>query len=144
MNGVSFEVVGKPVPWARSGGNGKVRFTPAKVRHNQNLIKMLAAEAMRGRPPMGGPLWLTMTAVMPIPSSWSKRKQAQAVAGEKYPTGKPDLDNLVKSVKDACNQIVYGDDAQVVQSTQSKVYGERPRLIIEIAPVEGLAERVAA
>lgn len=32
MSAVSFEVAGKPVPWARSGANGKSRFTPAKVR----------------------------------------------------------------------------------------------------------------
>lgn len=140
---IRFEVAGKPVPWARSGGNGKVRFTPAKVRHNQNYIKMLAAEAMKGRPPMDGPLRLSMAAVLPVPSSWTKKKQAQALNKEIFPTGKPDLDNLVKSVKDACNQIVYVDDAQVVFSSQGKSYGDRPRLIIEIAPVTESELKVA-
>jgi len=42
-------------------------------------------------------------------------------------TKKPDLDNLIKLIKDACNKIIWKDDAQVVSIFAEKVYSETPR-----------------
>jgi Holliday junction resolvase RusA-like endonuclease len=39
-----------------------------------------------------------------------------------YPGKKPDLDNLLKLLKDACNGIVWMDDSQVVIMIAKKVY----------------------
>lgn len=62
-------------------------------------------------------------------------------AGKKrpYPTVKPDLDNLEKLVKDACNGILWHDDAQVVQVVKRKIYCEgndRPRIEISVNAME--------
>lgn len=46
-------------------------------------------------------------------------------------TKKPDLDNLVKAIKDALKGIIYRDDSQVVYSIASKGYGE-PHIDIAI------------
>ena len=42
---------------------------------------------------------------------------------------KPDLDNLLKTVKDACSKVVYLDDSQIVRITSEKIQcaqGEAP------------------
>ena len=41
-----------------------------------------------------------------------------------HPTTKPDLDNLAKTVLDACNGILWADDAQIVRLTLTKVYAD--------------------
>ena len=51
---------------------------------------------------------------MPIPASWSARKRAAAITGDVLPTGKPDIDNLVKAALDGVRGIVIGDDATLV------------------------------
>jgi Holliday junction resolvase RusA-like endonuclease len=49
------------------------------------------------------------------------------------PIGKPDLDNMLKALKDACNGIVWRDDAQIVDVKASKEYADtRPHLTIEV------------
>jgi Holliday junction resolvase RusA-like endonuclease len=48
------------------------------------------------------------------------------------PTTKPDLDNLVKFIKDALNGIFWYDDSYVVEIQARKKYSESPRIEIEI------------
>ncbi len=42
---------------------------------------------------------------------------------QRYHTKRPDLDNLVKSVKDALNGIIWKDDSQVVKLKAEKKFG---------------------
>jgi Holliday junction resolvase RusA-like endonuclease len=90
---------------------------------------------MRGRTPVTGPLALTVVAMLAIPKSWSKKKQAAALAGQERPTARPDWDNFGK-VTDALNGIVWVDDAQVVEAMVIKRYAERPCLRIEVEEIE--------
>jgi Holliday junction resolvase RusA-like endonuclease len=69
---------------------------------------------------------------MPIPPSWTKKRQAAALAGVEWPTGRPDSDNLAKGVLDALNGILWGDDAAVVELTVSKRYCTRPRTCVTV------------
>ncbi len=48
-------------------------------------------------------------------------------------TSKPDLDNLIKFVKDALNGYAWRDDSQVCYINAMKTYGERPgtEIIVE-------------
>ena len=44
-------------------------------------------------------------------------------------TKKPDLDNLMKTVKDACSKVIYLDDSMIVRVTAEKIQcaqGEAP------------------
>lgn len=66
------------------------------------------------------------------PKSMSRKRQYQALMGEVRPTTKPDLDNLLKSVKDALNGVAYVDDSQIVTITAEKAYGEQPKTIIQV------------
>jgi Holliday junction resolvase len=48
------------------------------------------------------------------------------------PTGKPDLDNYLKTL-DACNNIVWVDDSQVVSATVMKRYGQNPGITVTVS-----------
>ncbi len=50
-------------------------------------------------------------------------------------TKKPDLDNLVKGVKDALKGLVWRDDSQVVRITAVKQYGHEPGVQIIVKEV---------
>ena len=52
MSFIAFHIPGDVVPFARSGGNGKVRFTPKKQRDFMALVKLAAHQAMNGQPPL--------------------------------------------------------------------------------------------
>lgn len=132
MSAISFVIPGTPVPFARTGGGTTTaRFTPRKQREAMGVIKLFASRAMDGKPPMEGPIWLSVEAFYVVPRSWSKKRAAEA----KWKTSKPDLDNIVKLIKDACNKVVWHDDAQIAASSQSKRYGEREELRIRIEAV---------
>src|SRR5271156_4023786 len=106
---VRFVIPGPPKPLQRNrhrivkkkdGGQFIANYLPSESRSEQGAVRMFAAQAMAGRPPLEGPLELRMTAFMPIPASWSAKKQRQAMEGAIFPTGRPDADNLVKLVLD--------------------------------------------
>ena len=79
-----------------------------------------------------GPILLTCVFTMPIPKGMKKRDVTLAEAGQMYHTKKPDLDNLVKFVKDCLNGLAWHDDSQVVKLTATKNYGRNPRTVIWI------------
>lgn len=137
MNPFTITIPGDPNGKARARVTRKgFAYTPAKTRNAEVFIKMIAAEEMAGRTPMDGPVSLTMRAVMVPAKSWSKKKQAAALTGEIRPTKKPDVDNILKLVKDALNGIVYGDDAQVVRVEAEKVYGPQALTVVTVKPIE--------
>jgi Holliday junction resolvase RusA-like endonuclease len=119
MTFISFKIPAEPVAFARSGGNGSVRFTPKRQRDFMALVKLAAHRAMDGEPPLDGPIDLKIRANYLVPTSWSKKRAASA----RWRTARPDADNIAKIISDAMNEIVFADDAQVVSLTVQKVYG---------------------
>lgn len=109
-------------------------YTPEKTVRYENALAHEAALVMRGRPPLTGALSIEVRAFMPVPASWSKRRQAAALAGRVFPTGKPDFDNLLKCL-DALNKIVWRDDALVVSAVMHKRFDERPRLEVTVRQI---------
>lgn len=119
-------IVGKGRP---KFGGGRV-YTDAKTLNAEAWMRHCAVEAV-GTPCLEGPLSLAMAVTIAIPASWSKRKQADALAGLLRPTGKPDADNMVK-LCDSLNGIVWRDDAQLVDVRVTKHYGREPGAVLEI------------
>jgi Holliday junction resolvase RusA-like endonuclease len=127
-------------------GKGRPRFstasgrpraiTPSATRAYEAQLKFAASQAMGRRLPLSGAVKCEMTATVPIPQSWSKKKKAAALAGLLRPTTKPDWDNYAKTC-DALNQIVWVDDAQVVDGRVVKFYGEQPMLVVTVTPMAG-------
>jgi Holliday junction resolvase RusA-like endonuclease len=146
---IRFVIPGPPKPLQRNrhrivkkkgGGQFVANYLPAESRSEQGAVRMFASLAMAGRPPLEGPLDLRMTAFMPIPPSWSLKKQRQALEGAIFPTGRPDADNLVKQILDGVQKIVMREDAQVVSLHVWKRWSDRPRVVVEIRCLDaGLA-----
>ncbi|MDY6396084.1 MAG: RusA family crossover junction endodeoxyribonuclease [Bacteroidales bacterium] len=79
-----------------------------------------------------GALELNIIFCMPIPKSISKKKRLDL----HYVTKKPDLDNLVKAVMDAINNVgLWEDDSQIARIYASKIYSEEPRCMIGIKEI---------
>lgn len=129
---IEFDVLGVPVAKGRARITTRGKFphayTPQKTRDAEAT---LAARSLAFRPkrPLVGPLTLTAMFVLPIPASWSRKRKA---APPRH-TSKPDLDNLVKLLKDALNGVFWLDDRQIYSVLASKSYGEIPFTRITIA-----------
>ena len=100
------------------------------------VIRLFASRAMDGQVPMDGPLGLRLTFYYSVPPSWSKRKREEAI----WKWSKPDGDNLQKLVKDACNRIVWVDDAQVADWSGRKIYGDREEIRVEVWKLDPTAQ----
>lgn len=139
---VSFRVQGRAVPKERARvvfGGTRV-FTPDRTAAWSKAVSDAARPAMDGRAPFSGPLAVRMVFFFPIPASWPETDRLAAERGEVWPTMRPDLDNVVKSMLDACNGLVMVDDAQIVRKEVEKRYGA-PRVEVEFLPVPGMGHR---
>lgn len=138
---IQFTIPGQPVAKGRpkfSSAGGFVKaYTPAKTREYEGRIAALATRAMAGREPSARPIEVLLELRMEIPASWTKAKRLAASLGTVRATKKPDADNVLKGVKDACNGIVWVDDSQVVVITVRKLYHAEPCVVIAVREVEG-------
>lgn len=111
-----------------------VVYTPEKTRNYEAALKFAAQQIMGERPPLDGPIRVAMNIVMPIAPSWPKKRQEAARLGAERPTKKPDLDNVMK-ILDSLNLVAWIDDAQIVETTITKRYGDKPGLWIRVEPI---------
>lgn len=140
---LTYEVDGKPQPWARARTGAGRFFTPVKVQNAKRAHALVAAPLAQQA--MWDPTWpvkLTVAFFFPIAKSWPKWKREQAEREELPHTSKPDLDNLVKLVKDALNydkgarsEVVWHDDCLVSNLSATKWYSPRPRTVVTIEPL---------
>lgn len=86
--------------------------------------------------PLTGPIILRATFIMPITKAFSKAKIQTITNGVWIPHIKrPDLDNLIKWVKDCLNGWLWKDDSQVYQIKSTKRYGMEAMTKIEIIEI---------
>ncbi len=96
--------------------------------------------------PMDGPLVLGVKAYLPVPKSKPQKFRKAALTGSIRPTVKPDLDNLLKNIKDCMTSMnFWNDDRQVVQYLQGtgKYYSLHPRWEVELLPFKPTQEVTA-
>ena len=141
---ITFVIPGQPVAkgrprFARRGAH-VVAYTPEKTMSYESLVKTLAAEQMNalGLPPSAKPISLEIVLRLQIPASWSKKRREMARIGQIRATKKPDADNVLKGIKDACNGIVWRDDSQVINIGLHKEYSETP--FVRVRVMECLGE----
>lgn len=121
-----------------------VNYTPTATRSYEGEIKFFAQQEMKGSAPIEAtPLKVSVDAIFSVPQSWSNKKRERALCGLIRPTGKPDADNILKTL-DSLNKVVWRDDSQIVDARIRKLYGVIPALVITINEVEQLAEARAA
>lgn len=130
---IKFEVLGTPVSKGRPRFVRKtgIAYTPKRT---QDAEKSFLYQALYHKPPepIKEPVSLYIRFCMPIPKSTSKKKRQEMLQSPTPHTKRPDLDNLVKLVKDALNGVFWLDDNQIYNLHTEKIYGEVPKTIIEI------------
>lgn len=111
-------------------------YTDGKTRKYEDRIKQAARIVMIGRAPLEGALAVKVMVTLIPPVSWSKKKRQEAVEGSRRPAVRPDADNYAKAAIDACNKIVFNDDAQITDLIITKRYGHSASLIIVAANID--------
>jgi Holliday junction resolvase RusA-like endonuclease len=141
MKRIQFTVHGKVVGKGRPHFVKKtgVAITPQKTRSYESVIRDYALKEMGGMDPWGFPIRVVVVASFDIPKSWNKVKR-EAATKQLIPPYKPDIDNVLKIVLDACNRVVYVDDTQVVHAAAFKVFANEPKLTIIIEEADELPE----
>lgn len=133
MPTIEFVVPGIPVPKGRPRLGKNAVYTPAKTKLYERAVGYYAREAMRGVNIATGAVSVEMRFYMPVPASYSGVKRLKALSGELRHVTKPDASNILKSIEDGMNNIVYVDDNQVCDITASKFYGELPHAAIKVS-----------
>lgn len=127
---VTFTVDATPVPKGRARyvrrGNHISTYTPEKTRTYEALIKDAATQAMGVSEPLNTPVSLYLYIRVPIPASTTKKRLEAIASGDEKPIKKPDASNILKSVEDGMNGIVYKDDSQIINIHVTKVYSTEP------------------
>ena len=115
-----FRVFGLPVAQARPRafvlhGHASV-YDPKTSRSWKETVRAQAIDAWRpcGESAWSGAIQLDLVFFLPRPKTLPKRVT--------YHTKRPDLDNLVKPIKDALRGLVYLDDSQVNLLKARKLY----------------------
>lgn len=111
-------------------------YTPTKdpVNAFKATVRMAAEEAYQGAP-LAGPLRVDLVFVFPRQKAkvWKSRPMPR------YPhTGKPDRDNLMKSLQDALNGLVWTDDAIICAGDTQKWHAagdEQPHVEVRIEKI---------
>lgn len=119
----------------RASTGRDLTYKSARQLANEQTLEALLLRHVPDKPFTGG-VELRFTAIMPIPTSESKKRKEAMLRGEIGPTVKPDLDNLAKQLKDAMSRMLFWhDDRQVVRLVCEKIYGHDPCWQISIRNV---------
>lgn len=144
MDTVIFTIPGKPQGKARARTfyNPKTKHmcshTPENTVLYENLISTCYLQAA-GNDRFGDEdcLYVEIQAYFEPIKSVSKKKREAMLSGKILPDKKPDIDNIVKAVLDALNDVAYRDDTQVVELHVRKLYSDRSRVEVRISRMEG-------
>jgi len=103
-------------------------YTPIKTKKFEYDLKILI-QAQWKSAPLEIPLELAIIFQIKRPKSISYKKRP-------YPSVKPDLDNLEKSCLDACNNLLWRDDALIIKVTKEKLYGNQGQIYLKVMPYQ--------
>lgn len=160
---ITFEIIGRPAPQGSKVSQVIYRRTAAGPQpvtkggrvltttrdSSENLVAWrqgvaAAARAAYDGPLLTGPVALDVTFYRPRPKSHfgagrnaGKRKET----APPYPLPKPDSLKLRRAVEDSLAGVVYRDDAQIVDGSDHKRYGECYRTVVRVTALSGAAER---
>lgn len=124
--GISFRVYGLP----QTKGSTRARPVPGKPYANivndnaknkpwATLVSYEARLAKGPDEPLEGPIILRLRFFMRPPKALPKRRDSFAIK-------RPDLDKMIRSIKDALSSILYRDDSQVIMLVVTKEYALQP------------------
>jgi crossover junction endodeoxyribonuclease RusA len=124
---ISLWVAGSPVAQGslrRAGGRGLRYANDATLRPWREQVGAAARAEVQQL--VTGPVMVDVEFALPRPAGqWSVRGLRRPSAPA-HPTGRPDVDKLLRSILDALTSVVYADDAQVVTVLARKTYVDTP------------------
>lgn len=139
---LDFFVEGVPQAWQRAGVNTEtgVHYTPEATRKWKDRM-VWTARMLKVLPkqPTSWPCKVFMLFYFPEPKSF-RLKSGQLSAqgrkhlydGELWCTNQRDVDNLAKSVQDAFNGLIWGDDRQLRIVSEKAYTREKPGVQIRV------------
>ena len=133
---IPIKAVGKGRPRVVRRFGHSQAFTPDKTVSFEHRISIEARAAYMQETwfsPHDGPVRISMVIRCSVPKSFGKRKRAQALAGDIRPMVKPDIDNVLKSVLDALEGVVYLRDSQVVSIDCERYYDASDYIAIAVS-----------
>lgn len=121
---INFTIDGAPQPKQRPRVTKFGTYTPAKTIDYERLVAL-------GYKAAGGmlfdcPVHVTVKAYFKIPKS-----RKELIEGD-WHIQRPDLDNLIKIVKDGLNGVAYKDDSQVVYLDGLKKWSLKERVEVTV------------
>lgn len=128
---LKLTVYGTPGPQGSKTRNaaGALYESSAKVKPWREAVKTAALDAIHhdeAWTALGEPIWLQMQFSLRRPKSHygtGRNAGLLKATAPSYPTGKPDLDKLIRSTQDALKDAgVLADDSVVASLSASKVY----------------------
>ena len=133
---IEGEPIGKGRPRVTSKGHFAHAYTPSKTKNYEKLIQNSYLSNYTYNDMLQGPIKAEITAYFSIPNSLSKRKQKVLLNNLEKHTKKPDIDNVVKSVFDALNNLAFEDDSYIVEVSAKKLYSNNPRVELKLREVK--------
>ena len=125
------EIVGKGRPRFSTRNGYPQAYTPKKTADYEKLIKIAYLEKYQPMIFEDDALQMRIDAYFKVPESASKKKKEKLI-NEEYPTKKPDIDNILKSIADALNGLAYKDDSQIVRVIVNKHWDNENKVEIAI------------
>lgn len=98
----------------------------------KNTVRWQLKSRVIDQSPLEGSLFLNLLFVF---------KRPKSRRNEIYHSIKPDLDNLVKWVCDAGNNILWVDDKQIVKIDAIKIYGDKACTKLRVGSVDATPDR---
>jgi Holliday junction resolvase RusA-like endonuclease len=123
---INFPVFGNPIPKSRPRFTFRGRtYTPARTVEYEKTVREAAMQAMGASEALETPVSVFIHVTYAIPQSYTKKRKEACLNGFERPMTRNfgDLDNVVKSLTDGMNEIVYKDDSQIVGIHATKVFG---------------------
>ncbi|PWC97721.1 RusA family crossover junction endodeoxyribonuclease [Azospirillum sp. TSO5] len=131
-------------------------YTPGQTRTYESDLRRTAQHAMRtaGLSVITGPVRVCLLAEEEVPESWARWKRDAALLGLIRPTVKPDADNIIKMLdalnpvkhkiagKKVTEDVVWSDDAVVVEIQFEKHYSATPGLTVTVTPLNAAPAQI--
>ena len=125
---IKFTIEGEPVGKGRPRYGKYKTYTPAKTKSVENNIAYFYKVNIGHY--FEGYVRLKLDLYYSIAKSDSKKKKMMKLNNELRPNKKPDIDNVIKLVADALNEVAYKDDTQIIEIECRKFYSDIPRMEI--------------
>lgn len=105
-------------------------YTPKKTVQFERQIRTLAQHQMwqYKRQPFSDAVTVSLHFFIKPPKNKKSNRE--------YPTTRPDIDNLIKSILDALNGILWDDDSRICKITAEKKYSLSPVIHVTAQQLE--------